>query len=541
MLNKIIVCSIFAVALQSSIYSQEGYGGPKEEAPKFLDEIAVAKQYGLSITSKELKEHLMVLASDEFEGRETGMAGQKKAAKYISDYFESIGIPPYDGEKYIQEFPLKREKYLSTTCKIGEKDFAFVNDFYFFGSSVNRDIELTELMLCGYGIAMESWNDYKNTNVSGKSVMILMDVPRNKKGDAVKSGEEFNMWAADWRLKVEEAKSRGVKDLILVNQDFESYMSRVKYYLEDPGMSLVGEDEDEENSDFQVLFISPEMAESIVSNSKNKSLKKYKKRIDKQKEAKQSTVSIDFKLDLENVVERFTGENVLAFIEGSDLKDELVVVTAHYDHIGKKGEEINNGADDDGSGTVSALEIAEAFQNAKLEGNGPRRSVLVMTVSGEEKGLLGSRYYSDHPVYPLESTIVDLNIDMIGRVDEAHADNQYYIYLIGSDKLSTDLHKISEQTNKVYSNLELDYTYNDPEDPNKFYYRSDHYNFAKHGIPVIFYFSGVHEDYHKPTDTPDKILYDKLEKVARLVFYTAWELANRDEAPRVDVENVFED
>jgi Zn-dependent M28 family amino/carboxypeptidase len=158
-----------------------------------------------------------------------------------------------------------------------------------------------------------------------------------------------------------------------------------------------------------------------------------------------------------------------------------------------------------------------------------------MTVSGEEKGLLGSEWYADHPVFPLENTVANLNIDMIGRTDEAHEDNPNYIYLIGSDRLSTELHRISEEANTTYSGLELDYTYNDPNDPNRFYYRSDHYNFAKNGIPVIFYFSGVHEDYHQPTDTPDKIMYDKMVPIARLVFHTAWDLANREKRIVVDV------
>jgi Zn-dependent M28 family amino/carboxypeptidase len=172
---------------------------------------------------------------------------------------------------------------------------------------------------------------------------------------------------------------------------------------------------------------------------------------------------------------------------------------------------------------------------AKKEGHGPKRSMLFMTVSGEEKGLLGSEYYADNPVFPLENTVVDLNIDMIGRIDENHAPDSNYVYIIGSDKLSTELHALSEETNKTYAGIEFDYTYNDENDPNRFYYRSDHYNFAKNNIPVIFYFTGVHEDYHQPTDTVDKIMFQKMEKIARLIFHTAWEIANRDERLKVDV------
>ena len=228
------------------------------------------------------------------------------------------------------------------------------------------------------------------------------------------------------------------------------------------------------------------------------------------------------------------GENIIGFIEGSDLKDEIVVITAHYDHLGIKEDTlIYNGADDNGSGTSAIMEIAQAFMLAKQEGNGPRRSILIMPGSGEEKGLLGSKYYTENPIYPLENTIVNLNVDMIGRIDKNH-DNPDYVYLIGSDRLSTELHQVSEDINKQYFNFELDYTFNAEDDPNRYYYRSDHYNFAKNNIPVIFYFNGIHEDYHKPTDTVEKINFEKIQKISRYIFLTAWELANRDERPRLD-------
>jgi len=230
---------------------------------------------------------------------------------------------------------------------------------------------------------------------------------------------------------------------------------------------------------------------------------------------------------------KIKGENVLGYIEGTDLKEELIIITAHYDHLGKHDSLIFNGADDDGSGTVAVLEIAEAFMLAKKAGSGPRRSVLIMPVSGEEKGLLGSKYYTDHPIYPLENTVANLNIDMIGRLDDWH-DTANYVYLIGADRLSQELHDISEQVNKEHIGLNLDYKFNEEDDPNRYYYRSDHYNFAKHNIPVIFYFNGVHEDYHKVTDTVEKIDFEKIQTITRLVFLTAWELANRDERIVVD-------
>ena len=227
-------------------------------------------------------------------------------------------------------------------------------------------------------------------------------------------------------------------------------------------------------------------------------------------------------------------ENIWAFIEGSEKPEEIVVVSAHYDHVGMKNGEVYNGADDDGSGTVALLEIAQAFEKAKKEGYGPKRSILILHMTGEEHGLYGSSYYSENPLFPLKNTVADVNIDMIGRRDEAHKDSNNYIYLIGSDYLSTDLFNICEAVNTKYTHLNIDYKYNDRKDPNRFYYRSDHYNFAKHGIPVVFLFNGVHADYHKATDEVDKIEFDALEKRAQLGFSIAWEIANRDSKLVVD-------
>jgi len=228
-------------------------------------------------------------------------------------------------------------------------------------------------------------------------------------------------------------------------------------------------------------------------------------------------------------------ENVAAIIKGSKFPEEYIVISSHLDHIGIKNGEINNGADDDGSGTVALLEIAEAFKMAADTGQGPKRSLIFLHVTGEEKGLLGSKYYANNPLYSLAQTMTNLNVDMIGRTDPKREDNDpNYIYLIGADRLSQDLHDISEAANTKYTQLKLDYTFNDEKDPNRFYYRSDHYNFAKNNIPVIFYFSGTHDDYHKPGDTPDKIMYDLLAKRTKLIFYTAWELANRTDKIRLN-------
>jgi Zn-dependent M28 family amino/carboxypeptidase len=251
-----------------------------------------------------------------------------------------------------------------------------------------------------------------------------------------------------------------------------------------------------------------------------------------------TVINTNVKLSYTKKTIELSSSNVLGYVEGSDKKDEWLIVTSHYDHEGIKNGKIYYGADDDGSGTVGVMEMAEAFAKAKAEGKGPRRNVLFMTVSGEEKGLWGSEYYSEHPTVPMEKVTADLNIDMIGRTDteRTSGDTLNYVYVVGDDKLSTELKPISEGVNKKYTKLMLDYKFNDPKDPNRIYYRSDHYNFARKGVPIIFYYDGMLKaDYHQPTDTPDKINYPLLAKRAQLVFHTAWEMANRDAQLKRDI------
>lgn len=278
----------------------------------------------------------------------------------------------------------------------------------------------------------------------------------------------------------------------------------------------------------QQFTISEEVAKAIVG-SQYDSIKAG---------AAPKVVMANVQLEVHKGTTIMQSSNVIGVLPGSDLKNEYLFITAHYDHEGKRGDSvIYYGADDDGSGTVSVIELAEAFAKAKKEGKGPRRSIAFMAVSGEEKGLWGSAYYGANPIYPLANTTADLNIDMIGRIDPKRkvGDSTNYVYVVGDDKLSSDLRIISEAQNKKYTKLELDYKFNDPNDTERIYYRSDHYNFAKYGVPIIFYFNGTHADYHRPTDTPDKINYNLLEKRARLVFYTAWEMANRNDMLKRDL------
>ena len=241
---------------------------------------------------------------------------------------------------------------------------------------------------------------------------------------------------------------------------------------------------------------------------------------------------------IDKVTKTLQSSNVIGILPGTDLKDQYLFITAHYDHLGKRDTVVYYGADDDGSGTVSVLELAEAFAKAKAAGKESRRTLVFMTVSGEEKGLWGSEYYTSHPVFPLDKTTADLNIDMVGRNDNRRTvgDSTNYVYIVGDDKLSSDLKPINEAQNKKYTNLELDYKYNDPNDRERIYYRSDHYNFARNGVPIIFYTDGMQQpDYHRPTDTPDKINYELMAKRAQLVFYTAWEMANRNDMLKRDI------
>ncbi|MCB9449615.1 MAG: M28 family peptidase [Flavobacteriales bacterium] len=480
-----------------------------------------------------------VLASDEFEGRETGMEGQKKAARYIAQQFNRIGIPPYKDSTYFQSFPLLLQKPSGSTVTVGGKTFEFLKDFYYFPGVEDQQWTVQDVLFLGYGIAEEDgYNDYKGHDVAGKVLMVINGEPLDKDSNSVVTGSpKKSIWTTNYRTKGRTALEKEAKAQFVVMEDVQKNIARFRHYIEQPSMKLdvVSEDEDPNRKRVPQIYISWDLANAILKQGgSKKDIQGYISEISKKKKPVSFDARVGVGLDVKKVSEKLMSENVLGYIEGSDKKDELVIVTAHYDHIGKDGDEIFNGADDDASGTTALLEIAEAFERAKKEGHGPRRSILVMTVAGEEKGLLGSQWYSENPVYPLNQTVADLNIDMIGRQDEKYKDNPDYIYLIGSDKLSSELKKINEENNQKYTQLELDYTYDDPNDPNRYYYRSDHYNFAKNNIPIIFYFNGTHADYHKSTDTVEKINFNKMEKITRLVFHTCWELANRNERIKLD-------
>lgn len=494
-----------------------------------------------SIQVADLKRHLEILASDAYEGRETASKGQRMAADYLVQYYKSLGIAPGNGESYLQTFPLRKQNFLKSTIQFDGKVYQYVNDFFTWGAEWDK-MEDTEFVFAGYGIDDPAYSDLKKLNVKGKIVVCISGEPRDAKGNSwITRTPQMSDWSVDVEKKQTALKNKGAKGVVIIEPSYGVLIQRIRYWLEQPGMDL---DYPEKRSDEPIIlptvYVSREMGNVLLAKV-NSSVQKEIDRISKKGKSKGRTIKHPLSIQMVREVEYLKSDNVLAWIEGSDpvLRNEIVVISAHYDHIGIVKGAINNGADDDGSGTVTTMELAEAFLLAKQQGNGPKRSILFLHVSGEEKGLLGSEWYSEYPVYPLQNTVVDLNIDMIGRKDDAHEDGNY-VYLIGSDKLSTDLHKISEECNRTYTKMGLDYTYNDPKDPNRFYYRSDHYNFAKHGIPVIFYFSGVHEDYHKPGDDVEKILFDKMAVIGQLIFHTAWDVANRPNRLVVDVANEFE-
>ncbi len=499
----------------------------------YIGKDSIAEYYSKSLSVENMSINLNALASDSYEGRETGKKGQKMAASYISQQFKAAGIPPYKDTTYYQSFLLNVIVPKPVEVRLEKKQYKNNKDFYTYPEQASRYIFSDSIVFLGYGIKDINYNDYKGTDVKDKVVMILSGEPISKDSLSLITGKKtMSSWATYNKLKIEEARESGIRALLIVVDDIARDIVNNKHRIESPSMKF---ELDQENP--FVLYISKKMANVILGYKKEKdTIQDIRQKISESQRPLTIEIKRKLAISVKNTLQKVSSENVLGYIEGSDLKDELIIVTAHYDHLGKSGKAVFNGADDDGSGTVAVIEMAKAFAKAKKEGAGPRRSILFMAVSGEEKGLLGSGYYVNNPVFSLKNTLCDLNIDMIGRLDSRHENNPNYVYIIGSDKLSTALHKAGENANKLYTQLDLDYTYNDEKDKNRYYYRSDHYNFAKKGIPVIFYFCGVHADYHKETDEVEKIDFNKMKKITELVFFTAWDLANRDDRIVVDVE-----
>ncbi|MBC6991445.1 M28 family peptidase [Hymenobacter sp. BT491] len=501
----------------------------------------LAQTYGNTITQEDLRKHLSVLASDAYEGRETGEKGQKMAAEYIAKQFADLGLtgPVKNSDNpYLQHFTMERSTWTDAgTLKVGSQTYKWMTDFYGYGNSPFQTATVVQPVFVGYGIEQDGYSDYATAgDVKGKDLIVLLGEPMSADGKAL-LGKDGNpsKWGNEYRAKAAVATQKGARSVFFVdlnpNSNFGKTAARMAPYLARPSIAFKDATQPGRAAMF---FVAPAVAYQMLGTTQT-NLAKYTAAVNKAGKPVASTFKpVKFTITAPKKKEDFTTENVLGFMEGTDKKDEILVLSAHYDHIGIINGQVNNGADDDGSGTVTVLEMAQAFAQAKKEGHGPRRSILFLTVTGEEKGLLGSEYYTDHPVFPLEQTIADLNTDMVGRTDKEHEGKPTYIYVIGSDKLSSELHNIVLANNEKYTKMDLDFRFNDPQDPNRFYYRSDHYNFAKHKVPVAFFFNGVHDDYHGAGDEVEKIEFQKMEPRARLVFYSAWDLANRDNRIVVD-------
>jgi hypothetical protein len=481
------------------------------------------EKYANYINAEDARKHLSILASDEYEGRETGKPGAEKAANYIANEFKKLGLQAPVNGSYFLDVPLV-ENTSKISFSLNGQSMENGQDFFTRSGFTDKSISATEVVFIGYGTEPE----IANTDIAGKTVLWINE----DKPEAGKTPNTSYRLSNTRILILKNLQSKNPALILAANPEIANTLKRFGSSVLAGRLSIKTDGTKPANQQAVVLNITTAFADQLVKSSG--------KTYSELKNTTAQAIKADIKVNLHTETKDVKAVDVLGFLPGTDLKDEVLVFSAHYDHIGlttKGPDKVNNGADDDGSGTTGILEIARAFTEAKKDGHGPRRSILFLGNVGEEKGLLGSEYYTDHPVFPLANTITDLNIDMIGRVGFDYIgkpDSANYVYTIGSAMLSKGLHQINEDANNKYIHIDQDYKYDDPNDPNRFYYRSDHYNFAKHGVPIIFYFNGVHADYHQPGDEVSKINFPLLAKRAQLVYYTGWELANRDKRPVVD-------
>ncbi len=482
----------------------------------FAQKEDASAKHAATITASSLKEKLTILASDEMEGRETATPGQKKAAAFIETAFKKMGLKPGNGTSYQQIYPVYRDTLTEMQVKVNGQQFAWDKDVAFslrglaFGT-----LNFNNNVFAGFGIvdSTNKMNDYTSLNVKGKLVVIVDGMPN---GYIAPEGSGRRFYSpASITGKILAARKLGAAAVLVVTDRFPQ--TNLTNTLGDMYLKA-------SSNTFFSATISPKVASALIGRTNALSFTQIK-------QVEKGNYISEVVLYAAKKTIQLESSNVIALLPGTEKKEEYVFITSHYDHLGKRGSVIYYGADDDGSGTTGVLQMAEAFAAAAKKGDRPKRNIVFMAVSGEEKGLWGSDYYSEHPIYPLDKTSVDLNTDMIGRVDTERktADSLNYIYVIGHDKLSSELPIINESVNNQYTKLVLDYKYDDPADRNQIYYRSDHYNFAKKGVPVLFFYDGMLQaDYHKPTDTVEKINFELMEKRTKLIFHTAWIMANQE-------------
>jgi hypothetical protein len=490
-----------------------------------------------SINVRDLKTHLSFLASDELGGRYTFSPSSRIAARYLATQLESFGYhgATRDGS-FFQKVPLTYRSVNSSASAVtltsgGAQHFKYADDFV---GDPPVDMNFSgDLVFVGYGIASPRNNhdDYAGLDVKGKVVVIATGTPDALKSARLEASETAEQAAAA-RGAIGAIKTPASQYFFIWNQ-MKDYIASQQELGFAPKATASGKP-------FPSIVAGPNFVKALAKLM-GKDASYLVSAVSQAYKPQALPASVDVKMVVE-VKAAPPAQNVVGVLEGSDakLKDEYLVLSAHYDHLQTTSAgEVFNGADDDGSGTAAVLEIAQAFAT----GERPRRSILVIFHTGEELGLYGSEYNADYePVVSLAKLVANLNIDMIGRSrapdnkdnrDKMLTDKNS-IYIIGSDKLSTELHRLSEQTNADTARLRFDYTYNDENHPERFYYRSDHYNYAKHGVPIIFYFTGVHRDYHKTTDDVEKIDFEKMERIARMIFATGWRIANLNDRLTVD-------
>ncbi len=534
-MKKFFALFLITLVLSSPLAAQKRNGSAAAVAPKFGNTDGV--------TAAQLKEHLTFIASDELEGRDTPSRGLDIAAMYIAQHLRALGIKPAGDEgTYFQKVPLRRGRVdiENTRLNLNGQGFSYGQDFL--TSLVNANVSGAAVVFAGNGwvIKSKNINPYQGVEVKDKVVVVVNNLPKGVTGADLKGP-----LGGDWMSPAYYAQTNGAKAVI----NFPTFSTLVNWEGTRWNQSDKGAVEFGDNPSaikIPVITVSPRAIASLFQGEKFSATNLFNRSM-----AGEAIESFDLKptkrvnANIAVKMENIHTQNVVGILEGSDpiLKNEYVAVGAHYDHVGMNpffpGEDkIWNGADDDGSGTVAVLSIAEAM----AKGPHPKRSMLFIWHAGEEKGLWGSEYFADHPTVPIGSIITELNIDMIGRYQNPGDENiqnkqlpkQGEIFLIGSRMMSTELGELSDNVNKGFLNLSFNFKYDDPNDPEQFFYRSDHFNYAKKGVPIIFYMDGSHADYHQVTDSVEKINFESMEKVARTILATGWELANRPTRPKVD-------
>lgn len=494
----------------------------------------VQLKYAEALTTASAKTHLTLLASPAFEGRGTGQKGGGKAAHYIAEQFKFFGLKAPVHGSFFQPVHLVKKHYKAEDFQINGTTYQQGKDFYVQGVNTMSNFQTDEVVFIGFGIQDEKYNDLSNVAIKNKVVLVLNEgEPKDKNGNSVITGtNKESEWSTSRFKRLQEIAKQEPKLIIATGSYVADFIKRFGARLGSGSFALAEPKTAQENT---VNTVPPvvHFSEELVNQFLSPTGKKIE---DLKKNPSSFTFPLKVNAAMGLINEPFYDPNVLGLLEGSDLKDEILVVSGHYDHDGILPDgTIFPGADDNGSGTVGVLELARVFSNAKAAGHGPRRSILFIALAAEEKGLLGSKFYTENPIFPLANTVVCLNIDMIGRIDDKHIDgNHNYVHAIGTDKLSSELKQITEKANSTYTKMELDYMYDDPKDPMRLYYRSDHYNFAQKGIPSAFFFSGLHPHYHTPEDTVDKIDFPMMVKREKLIFHILWEIANRAERIKVD-------